>query len=403
MISLLRPYEEMESIVIVFWIFILIVFYTYIGYGIILFAAVKIKEMRHKPQQFPHSSELPDITLFITAYNEEDVVDEKMGNCLSLDYPKERLHIVWVTDGSNDRTNELLSHYPEVTVYYEPERRGKMAAMNRGMKMVNTPFVVFTDANTTLNADALKEMIRAFDNPRVGCVAGEKRIGGKEKQDAVQGGEGAYWKYESALKSYDARLYSTIGTAGELFAIRRELFREIEPDTLLDDFILSMRITMEGYVIAYCSKAYAIEAGSSDMREEEKRKVRIAAGGLQSIARLSPLLNPFRYGTLSFQYVSHRVLRWSVAPFMLFALLPLNFVLYLGHISLFYDIVFYLQLLFYAAAAVGYYMQNRQLKMKVFFIPYYFLFMNINVFKGIGYLARHKGTGTWTKSNRRTL
>lgn len=114
------------------------------------------------------------------------------------------------------------------------------------------------------------------------------------------------------------------GAAGELFAVRRELFTVMEPDTLLDDFILSLRIAMQGYKIAYCTQAYAIESGSADMREEQKRKVRIAAGGLQSIWRLRELLNPFRYGVLTFQYVSHRVLRWSLAPVLLFALLPLN-------------------------------------------------------------------------------
>lgn len=149
------------------------------------------------------------------------------------------------------------------------------------------------------------------------------------KDGAAAGGEGIYWKYESTLKALDARLYSAVGAAGELFAVRRELFETMEPDTLLDDFILSLRITMKGYIIAYCTNAYAIESGSADMREEEKRKVRIAAGGLQSIRRLRPLLNPFRYGVLSFQYTSHRVLRWSVTPFLLFALLPLNVAIYL--------------------------------------------------------------------------
>lgn len=119
----------------------------------------------------------------------------------------------------------------------------------------------------------------------------------------ASGGEGIYWKYESTLKALDSRLYSAVGAAGELFAVRRELFEDMRTDTLLDDFILSLRIAMRGYTIAYCAAAYATESGSADMQEEEKRKVRIAAGGLQSIWRLRPLLNPFRYGLLNFQYV----------------------------------------------------------------------------------------------------
>ena len=241
---------------------------------------------------------------------EEEVVDEKMRNCLGLDYPADKLHIVWTTDGSNDSTNQRLENWPQATVHFQPLRQGKTAAMTRGMMLVDTPLVVFTDAYTMLNREAIREIVRAFEDPKVGCVAGEKRIAVQEKDGAAAGGEGIYWKYESTLKALDARLYSAVGAAGELFAVRRELFTVMEPDTLLDDFILSLRIAMQGYKIAYCTQAYAIESGSADMREEQKRKVRIAAGGLQSIWRLRELLNPFRYGVLTFQYVSHRVPGW---------------------------------------------------------------------------------------------
>ena len=298
-----------------------------------------------------------------------------MENSLALDYPADKLRIVWVTDGSDDGTNDRLqTHWNgKVTVYFQPKRQGKTAAMTRGMTLVRTPLVVFTDANTMVNSEAIREIVLAFQNPKVGCVAGEKRIDVQTKD----------------------------GAAGELFAVRRELFEPMEPDTLLDDFILSLRIAMKGYTIAYCTNAYAIESGSADMGEEEKRKVRIAAGGLQSIWRLLPLLNPFRYGILSFQYTSHRVLRWSVTPFLLFALLPLNIVvLLLGESPLFYGTLLGLQILFYGMGYWGYYLSTRQIKNKVLFIPYYFLFMNVNVLKGIDYLKRKKGSGAWEKAKR---
>ena len=277
--------------------------------------------------------------------------------------------------------------------------------MTRGMTLVDTPLVVFTDANTMVNREAIREIVLAFQDPKVGCVAGEKRIAVQTKDGAAAGGEGIYWKYESTLKALDARLYSAVGAAGELFAVRRELFEAMEPDTLLDDFILSLRITMKGYTIAYCTNAYAIESGSADMREEEKRKVRIAAGGLQSIWRLRPLLNPFRYGILSFQYVSHRVLRWSVTPFLLFLLLPLNALLLLmkglaGDSCTLYGVLLVLQILFYVLGLWGYYLSTKQIKNKLLFIPYYFLFMNVNVLKGIGYLKKKRGTGVWEKAKR---
>ena len=390
---------------IIFWIALFIVFYTYLGYGIVLYLLVKLKELFVKPikRKLPEDSTLPEVTLFITAFNEEEVVDEKMKNSLELDYPEDKLHIVWVTDGSNDGTNEQLRTRWEgkATVLFQPERQGKTAAMNRGMKLINTPIVVFTDANTMVNQEAIREIVLAFEDTRIGCVAGEKRIAVQTRDGAAAGGEGIYWKYESTLKALDARLYSAVGAAGELFAVRRELFEEMEQDTLLDDFILSLRIAMQGHTIAYCTEAYAIESGSADMHEEEKRKVRITAGGLQSIWRLRPLLNPCRYGILSFQYVSHRVLRWSLTPILLFLLLPLNaLLLCMGASYEIYGTILIFQILFYILGLGGYYLSTRQIKNKLLFIPYYFLFMNVNVLKGIGYLRKKRGTGAWEKAKR---
>ncbi|WP_321426534.1 glycosyltransferase family 2 protein [uncultured Bacteroides sp.] len=390
----------MKFIEILFWFSLIVVFYTYLGYGIVLYLMVKIKELFVKQKTVALSGDLPEVTLFITAFNEEDIVKEKMNNCLSLDYPKDKLNIVWVTDGSNDSTNELLKAYQGVTVLFQPERQGKTAALNRGIGFISSPIVVFTDANTMINSEAILNIVAEFTDSKVGCVAGEKRIAAKEKDGAAGGGEGIYWKYESTLKALDSRLYSAVGAAGELFAIRRELFETMERDTLLDDFILSLRIAQKSYKIAYCDKAYAIESASTDMKEEEKRKVRIAAGGLQSIWRLRSLLNIFRYGTLSFQYVSHRVLRWSVTPIFLFLMLPINIILIAIKCSNLYSIILILQILFYLSGIWGYYLSTKKIKNKILFIPYYFLFMNINVFKGFFYLKRNTNNGIWEKANR---
>ena len=177
-----------------------------------------------------------------------------------------------VTDGSNAVPTNAFRTGRKPTVLHQPQRQGKTAALNRGIHFVTTPLVVFTDANTNLNREALREIVHAFVTPEVGCVAGEKRIAVQAKDNAASGGEGLYWKYESALKKLDSRLYSAVGAAGELFAIRHELFEEMPADTLLDDFILSLRIVMRGYTIAYCADAYAVENGSADMREEKSAK-----------------------------------------------------------------------------------------------------------------------------------
>ena len=372
-----------------FWLCLAIVVYTYIGYGIVLYLLVFIKRLATKAKPLADISDdcLPEVTLMVCAYNEEDIIAEKMANTHLLDYPADRLHLVWVTDGSTDNTNTLLSAYPEVEIVYSPERRGKAAALKHGIKEVKTEIVMMTDANTMLNPGAVREIVRLMQDPKVGCVSGEKKVMAKSDSDEAAQGEGLYWKYESTLKRLDGELYSAMGAAGELCVIRRQLMTDIPDDTLLDDFIISMEIVRTGYKIAYTSKAYAMEYGSADLHEESKRKRRIAAGGLQSCWRLRSLMNPLRYPVVAFQFVSHRVLRWTITPVCLFALIPLNTILVLSGEGIIYTVIWVLQILFYASAAAG------------LRISKYFVFMNLNVFRGIAYLFNNS-TGMWEKAKR---
>ena len=383
-----------------FWIFIFLVFYTYIGYGIILYLAVRVKRIKHTEKVISSNDyTFPDVTMMICAYNEEDIVDAKMENTRSLDYPKDKLHILWVTDGSDDSTNQLLSKYKEVTIAFTPERKGKMAALKHGMKEVSSEIVVMTDANTMINKEAIKVIVEKMRNPKVGCVSGEKRVMARNNSQAAAEGEGMYWKYESFLKRMDSELYSAMGAAGELCVIRKQLFEEIPDDTLLDDFVLSMRIVERGFTIAYTSDAYAMEYGSADIKEESKRKRRIAAGGLQSCWRLRSLMNPLRHPVVSFLFVSHRVLRWTITPIALFALIPLNLALVLSSAGTVYTLIWILQTAFYLSALAGYILQEKGHKNKVLYAAYYFIFMNLNVFLGMVYLAK-KSNGTWEKARR---
>lgn len=384
---------------ILFWICAALVVYTYLGYGVVLRLAVMLREALHPAREYPRTDTLPEATLLIAAYNEQDVVAEKMANCRALRYPSGRLHIVWVTDGSTDETVARLTACPDATVLHDPRRGGKTAALNRALEHITTPIVLFTDANTMLNADAVTEIVRCFDDPKVGCVAGEKRVATAEHAGAAAT-EGVYWLYESKLKEWDARLCTAVGAAGELFAVRRELFERLPEDTLLDDFVCSMRIAARGYRIAYCKTAYALETPSADMREEGKRKQRIAAGGLQAVWRLRRLLNPFRYGVLWFQYVSHRMLRWTVTPVALVALVPLNIALVWSAHPLLYGILLALQAAFWLAAGAGWLLARQGRQGGMLNVPYYFLFMNLNVFRGVWYLATRRSGGAWEKARR---
>lgn len=394
----------MLTLKILFWICLALVFYTYIGYGMLLWVVLKLKRTFGRKELEPilplDDNLLPEVTLMICAYNEEDVVKEKMENIRQIDYPKDKLCVMWVTDGTTDNTNELLSAYEEVKLVFSPERRGKAAAMQHGLKENKAEFVVFTDANTMLNAGSIREIVRLFMKKDIGCVSGEKRVASREAGQVAAEGEGLYWKYESTLKRWDNELYSAMGAAGELFAVRMSVYEEAPSNALLDDFMISMLILKKGYKIAYTSEAYACEYGSANMEEESKRKRRIAAGGLQSCWWLRTMMNPFKYPKVSFLFVSHRVLRWSITPFALMALIPINVLLVMMKGGTIYTTVWILQILFYLTAFLGYLLASTGRKNKLLYVPYYFLFMNINVFRGIKYLNSHKSSGTWEKAKR---
>lgn len=393
----------MKALEITFWLCLFLVFYAYVGYGILLFMLVKLKRIFMKSKTNNVVNYEPEVTLFVAAYNEKDYVDAKIQNSFSLEYPKEKVKHVWVTDGSNDGTPDLLRKYEGIEVYHLDKRGGKIGAMNRGMKFVKTPIVIFSDGNTMLGKESIQRIVNLFSDPKVGCVSGEKRIFNKDKDAAAGAGEGLYWKYESTLKKWDAELYSVVGAAGELFAIRTELFQEVERDTLLDDFIISLRVAMKGYTIQYDPEAYAIESASANVKEELKRKIRISAGGIQSVVRLKSLLNIFKYGILSFQYISHRVLRWTLAPLSLLIMIPVNFSIALNRdfvLSDLYTIIFYLQILFYAAALLGWYLENRSIKVKLLFVPYYFFIMNLSVFLGLKRYLKGSQTVNWERAQR---
>ncbi|MBL7856237.1 MAG: glycosyltransferase family 2 protein [Cyclobacteriaceae bacterium] len=379
-----------------FWVGSTIILYTYVGYGAVIYFLAKLKGRLETPK-FP--LEIPEVTLIIAAYNEAGFIEKKILDTLSLDYPKEKISIFIVTDGSTDQTPEIARQFSAIQLFHEPQRKGKIHAVNRIMKFVKTPIVIYCDANTFLNPKAIKNIVRHYTDKKVGGVAGEKRILKKSEDNASGAGEGLYWKYESFLKRKDSEVYSVVGAAGELFSIRTALFEEPPGDSIIEDFYMSMRIVSKGYRFIYEPEAYAIETASASVEEEWKRKVRICAGGFQSMLRLKELLNPIRYGVLSFQYISHRVLRWTLAPLSLPIVLGSNIILITtGHWFYFMTLCF--QLIFYAFAGFGYLLRDKNISIKGFFVPYYFLVMNISVYAGFIRFIRGNQSVVWEKSKR---
>ena len=366
-----------------FFIALFLVFYTFFGYGILLFVLVKIKRLFSRDNKPQYAfEELPSCTLVVAAYNEEDFIEQKIANTLALRYPAGKLQLIFITDGSTDRSPEIVSQYPGITLLHTPERSGKIAAVHRAIEHISTDLIVFTDANTFLNPDALFYLCRHYADAKVGAIAGEKRVMIEASADATAG-EGIYWKYESKLKAWDSELYSVVGAAGELFSIRQALYEPVPSNSILDDFMISMKIAQKGYVIVYEPEAYAQETSSANISEELKRKVRIAAGGIQSVIWLKSLLWPFKYPVLTFQYISHRVLRWTVTPFLMILAFVLNVMLVLQQEGLTYQVLLIAQIAFYLSAYLGKLMESRKVRVKLLFIPYYFCMMNYAVLAGL--------------------
>lgn len=381
------------------WILLAIIFYTYLGYGALVIVLGRVKYFFRKSQDVIPCVYEPSVTLMIAAYNEEAWLGRKIENSHNLDYPEDKLKIIVVTDGSNDASANIAGSDPGIIHLHEAPRRGKMAAMNRAMTFVDSEIVIFTDANALLNEKAVREIVSCFQEASVGCVSGEKRVSIDSSNRAASAGEGLYWRFESLVKQGEASLGSCLSAAGELFAIRTRLFTPLPEDTLTDDFVISLCIALQGYRIQYTSRAYALETASSDLHEEFKRKIRIAAGNLQTLLRLPGLLSPFGHGWLTFQYFSHKFLRSFVAPLCFIALVPLNLFLCAGGNDL-YEALFVLQVLFYLAGFAGYLLQKKRIAFKFFFVPLYIIVMNLSALIGsFRYLCGRQSV-LWDKAKR---
>lgn len=384
-----------------FWFGLLLIGFTYIGYGIVVSIWIAIRGKKIIPSNNTADEDLPAVTLLIASFNEIDILPQKLENCRALDYPKDKLDLLFITDGSSDGSEMYLQREAGILVMHQLPRNGKIAAVKRAMKTVQTPITVLTDANTFLNPGAVRRMVADFADPTVGAVAGEKRV--ISQGDASSGGEGLYWKYESFLKRKDSELYSVVGAAGELYAIRTDLYHEVPADTILDDFMHTLLIAKDGYRVTYAPDAIAEEYASATVEEELKRKVRICAGGWQSMSRLLPLLNIFKYGTLSFQYIGHRVLRWSLAALFLPIVFVLNIYLVQEAGHWVYSLLLIGQLSFYLLALLGYLFRDRKLSIPGFFAPYYFVMMNYSVFAGFVRFWKGSQAAAWEKAKRKVV
>jgi biofilm PGA synthesis N-glycosyltransferase PgaC len=393
-------------IALFFWISSGGILYTYFGYPLLIFLLGKLVRKTEVFQPYE-----PAVTLLIAAYNEEIIIEEKIRNSLAIDYPKELFQILIVADGSSDNTTEIVQRHAEsgVELLYQPERRGKMAAINRALPHARGEIIVFSDANNYYHADTICNLVRPFGDPKVGAATGAKII--VQGDGSLGASEGLYWKYESFIKKQESLLGSCTSAAGEVLAIRKDLYSSPPDNIINDDFFIAMQIVRSGYRLVYVPEAKSIERVSPSARDEITRRTRINAGRFQAIAMAKQIL-PFDRPLLVWQIFSHKFLRPLIpfgmigaAVFNLVAVLfppESNSLLILG--KPFSIILLSLQGVFYALAGIGMNSGHRGEKnrlLRLFYLPAFLTHSNWAALMGFFKFLRGGQSHLWERIQRR--
>lgn len=379
---------------ICFWTCLAGAAYAYIGYPLTIYAAARLFGRRRSTPSLDDAS-LPTATLLIAAYNEADVIGERVENALQLDYPAGKLEILIATDGCDDGTNEIVARYASRGVRLLPftKRRGKSNVLNDAVPQATGEVLILSDANTMMERDAARRLAAWFADPTVGSVTGQLKL-----VDAATGknADGLYWRYENFLKRCEGKLEAVPGANGAIYAVRRELFRPIPSDTMVDDLTIPLLAKLRTNCRnLFDSQAIAHEETAPDVAAEFKRRSRIGAGGFQALSRLWPLLNP-RFGWTAFTFFAHKALRW-VTPFLLVGLLAANIAL-VGKQP--YTGLLFSQAAFYLAAAIGRQMELQGAVGRLLRLAELFAAMNLALLVGFVRWARGPQNGAWVRTPR---
>ncbi len=384
-----KKHDVMDTIIF-FWLPFSVVIYIYIAYPALLWVLGR----RHKSPHYEPNS-LPTISIMISAYNEERYIKRKIENALSIDYPKEAMQVIVVSDGSSDRTLEIAQSFSDerLKIIEVIERKGKPNALNQGLQHATGDILVFTDANVFFDPSSIQSLVKPFSDISCGAVSGCVELMAMESGEPL--GEGAYMKYERFMQYYESLLHTMVGIDGGMFAIRHRYITKVPVDVILDDFYMATRVIVNDARIVYQPTAKAHELVPASVSQEFRRKTRIAAGGFQMLKYMGFLKRPLRYFKATFFFVSHKLLRW-LSPFFLLSLLAYS--LYNSG-SLIIDIFFWLQFIFYGLAMLGLLVPVLRDK-TIVYVPYYFSAMNIACF--IGFWRYLFGTQkvTWNRVER---
>jgi cellulose synthase/poly-beta-1,6-N-acetylglucosamine synthase-like glycosyltransferase len=382
---------------VLFWSCLVAVAFAYLGYPLLILFLARVLGRKPEPPK-PDEARLPVVSLLIAAHNEEHDIEDRILNALALNYPADKLEIAIASDGSTDGTNEIVRRYAEryrdrVKLFAYETNRGKATVLNESVPRLRGEVVILSDANTFMAVDAALRLAAWFADPDVGVVCGRLVLTDPRTGRNI---DSLYWKYETFLKKCESRLGALLGSNGAIYAIRKKLFPEVRPGTLIDDFVIPLEAKRRsGCRIIYDTKAVAREETPATIRAEFRRRVRIGAGGFQSIGLLWPLLSP-AHGWVALTFFCHKILRWA-CPFLLLGMLCANALLIADP---FYRWLLGGQLAFYAAAVLGNWLPARPRILRYLRLPTMFTAMNLALLFGFFRWLRGNQTGVWARTAR---
>ena len=370
---------------IAFWVLLLLIVHCYVLFPITLPFISEI--FKRNGSRNSDNGDLPSVSILISAYNEEAVIERKIQNLLELDYPKEKLEILIGDDGSADKTAEIVERYKDqgITLIKAPQNAGKAAMLNRLHKHATGEILLFCDANTMMFPNVIRKLTDPFKDKKIGCACGHLILTDKSGSELGRG-ESAYWDLESEIKKFEGMMDLLIGGNGALYAIRKDLYTDLPTKkSVMDDFFVTTKILQKGYYSTFISSAIGTEQTSKETTGEYRRKVRIGRANFNYLFSYIPLLNPFR-PLRCYLFFSHKILRWfspHILILMLLVNVPLAFYYNPYRISLGLLLVFWL---------VG--------LLKVIPGAYYFLSMNMAMLKGFFLSFGREKSGGWAREAR---
>lgn len=353
-----------------FWLAVLLVGYTYVGYSLVILALSRFlhNPIRRQPIE-------PRLTFLITAYNEEKNIGTKLEQTLTLDYPRDKLEVIVASDGSTDRTDEIVRGFAArgVRLVRVEGRVGKTETQNQAVKQATGEIIIFSDATTRYEHSAVRNLARNYADPKVGAVSGRYEYFNPTGA-SIGVGSILFWKYENLIKRLQTDIKTITGCCGCIYSVRRAAYVPLPAD-IISDLVEPLKVVEQGYRIVFEPEAIAFEETTEKVREEFNMRVRVVTRGMRGLLYMKKLFNPFRYGFVSFQLFSHKVLRWFVPLFLLVAFVANVFLA--GRGNRFYDAALVLQAAFYLLALLGLLVEQRNILAKPFTVPLYFMTVNI--------------------------